>query len=243
VPASLHLVVPCYNEAARLNADAFLRQLHVRSDLDLVFVDDGSTDATLARLRELSERGRGRVEVVALKQNSGKAAAVRTGMLAAFDRGSSFAGYWDADLATPLDAITEFMTVFSARPDVEIVIGSRVKLLGREIRRSPARHYSGRVFATAASVALGLSVYDTQCGAKIFRSTERAKRIFGTPFRSNWIFDVEILSRYVAEVGAQHAEDGIYELPLAQWTDVAGSKLKPWHAVRAIWDLAAIARR
>lgn len=240
--ASLLLVVPCYNEAERLKSDAFLQQLTVHADLGFIFVDDGSADGTAATLQQLSARSGGRTSIVTLTQNAGKAAAVRAGMLAAFERAPAFAGYWDADLATPLDAIGEFMTVFDSRPGVDIVIGSRVKLLGRDVRRSPFRHYSGRVFATAASMALGISVYDTQCGAKIFRVSDRVQRVFATPFKSKWIFDVEVLSRYVAAVGAERADERIYELPLARWTGVAGSKLKPWHALRAIWDLAVIWR-
>lgn len=239
----LQIVVPCYNEAGRLNADAFLRQLEVNPDLGFIFVDDGSTDATSARLGELANRGRGRINVVTLTQNAGKASAVRTGILAAFDRHPQFAGYWDADLATPLDAIPEFLAIFASRPGVDIVIGSRVKLLGRDVRRTAARHYSGRVFATAASLALGISVYDTQCGAKIFRATDRTRRLFEAPFRSKWIFDVEILSKYVSDIGAAHVDERIYELPLTHWTGVAGSKLKPWHVLQAIWDLLGIARR
>lgn len=241
--ASLLLVVPCYNEADRLNPEPFLQQLAIHSGLGFIFVDDGSVDATPARLEELTVRGGGRIAVITLKPNAGKASAVRAGMLAAFERAPAFAGYWDADLATPLEAIADFMAVFDTRPEVEIVIGSRVKLLGRDVRRSPFRHYGGRVFATAASMTLGISVYDTQCGAKIFRVTDRAKRVFRDPFMSKWIFDVEILSRYVAEVGTARADERIYELPLARWTGVAGSKLKPWHALRAIWDLTVIWRR
>jgi glycosyltransferase involved in cell wall biosynthesis len=237
------VVVPCYNEADRLDADAFLRQLNTDPDLGFIFVDDGSRDATPARLRDLAQRSHGRIEVLTLTQNSGKANAVRKGMLGAFERDPRFAGYWDADLATPLDAITEFMAVFASRPAVDIVVGSRVKLLGRDVRRSAARHYGGRVFATAASMALGISVYDTQCGAKIFRATDRTRPLFAVPFRSKWIFDVEILSRYLSIVGAAQADERIYELPLARWTGVAGSKLKPWDALRAIWELLAVARR
>jgi dolichyl-phosphate beta-glucosyltransferase len=242
VGATLQLVVPCYNEADRLSPEPFLQQLAIHPDLGFIFVDDGSVDATPARLADLAARGGGRISVITLKQNAGKAAAVRAGMLAAFERAPAFAGYWDADLATPLDAIAEFLTAFDSRPEVDVVIGSRVKLLGRDIHRSPFRHYSGRVFATAASMALGISVYDTQCGAKIFRVTDRTKRVFRDPFKSKWIFDVEILSRYVTGVGIDRADEHIYELPLARWTGVAGSKLKPWHAVRAIWDLSVIWR-
>jgi len=108
VSARLLLVVPCYNEAERLNPDAFVQQLAVHSDLGFIFVDDGSVDGTATTLQQLAARSGGRVFVVTLKQNAGKAAAVRTGMLAAFERAPAFAGYWDADLATPLDAIGEY---------------------------------------------------------------------------------------------------------------------------------------
>jgi dolichyl-phosphate beta-glucosyltransferase len=243
VRSTVQIVVPCYNEAGRLDRDAFLRALDADAGLAFLFVDDGSTDGTRALLDQLATRGGGRIGVMTLARNAGKAHAVQAGLLAALEQGAAFVGYWDADLAAPLGAISDFMAVFHDRPDVEIVMGSRVKLLGREVSRSPARHYSGRVFATVASLALGISVYDTQCGAKLFRVTERVSAIFRAPFQSRWVFDVEILSRYVAAVGRSAAEARIYEVPLLRWTAVAGSKLTPRHALRALWDLAMIARR
>src|SRR5205823_1798019 len=132
--------------------------------------------------------------------------------------------------------------VFETRPDIDIVIGARVKLLGRNIRRSLIRHYSGRIFATAASIALGVGVYDTQCGAKFFRVNETVKRVFSRPFRSKWIFDVEILSRYIAVTGTEQSESRICELPLTEWTAMPGSKLTPWQALSSIWDLVVVSR-
>ena len=129
----------------------------------------------------------------------------------------------------------------TARPSVEVVIGSRVKLLGRRIVRHAWRHYVGRVFATGASLALGLAVYDTQCGAKLFRASDLARSVFATPFRSRWVFDVEILARYVAALGREQAAARIVELPLDTWIDVPGSKVRSWHATRAVFDLVRIA--
>lgn len=238
----VQLVVPCFNEAQRLKPEAFLQFVASRPDIGLVFVDDGSTDATPVILADIGTRGGANITVLTLNQNVGKARAVQLGVRAAFERQPEFVGFWDADLSTPLTAVSEFMEVFTSKPDVEIVIGARVKLLGRQVTRSVVRHYGGRVFATAASFALGMAVYDTQCGAKIFRATAPVQRVFDSPFRSKWIFDVEILSRYLAATGDSHSTSHIYELPLTRWTAMPGSKLRLWHGVRAMWDLAMIAR-
>ena len=240
---TLQLVVPCYNEAGRLQPDAFLDLVAAHPNIGVVFVDDGSTDTTPAIIHEAVARSGGRMSAVTLNANAGKARAVQVGILAAFERHPEFVGFWDADLSTPLSAVPAFIDTFRARPDVDIVMGARVKLLGRRITRRLVRHYAGRVFATAASLVLGIAVYDTQCGAKIFRATDRVRQGFVAPFRSKWIFDVEILSRYIAAAGRAEAESRMCELPLDTWTDVAGSKLTLRQALRAAWDLALLARR
>jgi hypothetical protein len=155
-------------------------------------------------------------------------------------------GYWDADLATPLDAVLTFCAVLDSRPEIEMVFGARVSLLGRCVERSPLRHYLGRVFATAASLALGVSFYDTQCGAKLFRTSPEVMSVFQRPFRTRWIFDIEIIARLIAarRCEAQSRVDEIvYEFPLHEWHDVAGSKVRPHDFVRAFFELAAVAWR
>jgi glycosyltransferase involved in cell wall biosynthesis len=209
----------------------------------LLFVDDGSRDRTPAILAEIAASDAARISVLTLTRNMGKAEAVRRGVQAAIDRQPEFVGFWDADLSTPLSAVQDFMDVFDAKPGIEIVMGARVSMLGRRIVRKAARHYVGRLFATAASVTLQLAVYDTQCGAKIFRVNNAVRQAFSAPFRSKWVMDVEILARYVACTGRMDAISRIYELPLREWTDIPGSKLQMRHAVRSLWDLAMIALR
>jgi dolichyl-phosphate beta-glucosyltransferase len=237
----LRLVVPCYNEAARIPRETFLSFVRTTPAATLVFVDDGSTDGTAAVLDDMAACGAGRMDVLRLDRNRGKAEAVRQGVLASLAAGARFVGYWDADLSTPLDAVTGFMSIFEQQPTVEIVMGARVKLLGRAVHRRQLRHYLGRVFATAASLVLGIAVYDTQCGAKLFRVSNVVEGLFQKPFRSRWVFDVEILARYIAAVGRSGAESSIHELPLEEWNDVPGSKLRMRHWVLASWDLARIA--
>lgn len=234
------IVVPCYNEELRLPAEQFQRFLS-ESPVNFVFVDDGSRDKTLERLESLRNGREDRVFVLALPQNRGKAEAVRMGLNFALDRNAQYAGYWDADLATPLEAITEFMEVFAARPDLEMVFGSRVKLLGRRVHRKTSRHYLGRVFATTVSVILRLPIYDTQCGAKIFRVGPGTRELVAEPFGSRWVFDVEILARYIRRLGsADAAAQRIYEYPLHAWEDVGGSKVKPHHFIVAFRDVLGI---
>lgn len=237
------VVVPCYNEAKRLDVQAFGDFLRDRADVSLIFVDDGSTDDTPLVIEQLRQQHPRQIRTLRLASNVGKAEAVRRGLQAALRRGPAMIGYWDADLATPLDSIPRFRDVLRARPELVLVMGSRVALLGRQIRRSGWRHFLGRTFATAASLVLRLPVYDTQCGAKLFRVTPATAGLFSRPFGARWIFDVEILARMIAATGANQeppAHESIYEYPLERWQDVRGSRLAPFDFVSAAVDLVAI---
>jgi dolichyl-phosphate beta-glucosyltransferase len=242
------VVIPCYNEAARLRVDAY--EAFLRSEtshgIQLLFVNDGSLDGTLAVLEGLRARFPDRVCILDQQPNRGKAEAVRNGMLRVIAGGhSSVTGFWDADLATPLHEIRHFLDLMTARPELHLVLGARVRLLGHQIHRQPLRHYLGRCFATAVSLLLHLPVYDTQCGAKLFRINPELEQVLAEPFHSRWIFDVEILARYLAfhhghsqELGAE-----MYEYPLPEWSDVKGSKVRPTDFLRAFGELATIYRR
>lgn len=233
------VVVPCYNEERRLDRAAFRAFLAGDDPVDVVFVNDGSRDGTVGVLEDLRAAAPERVTTLSLAQNSGKAEAVRRGVVAAMERGDDIVGYWDADLATPLDAIGQFSRILEMRPDIDLVMGARVALLGRAIERRPSRHYLGRAFATAVSLVLGLRVYDTQCGAKMLRVNPVTRAAFATPFRSKWIFDVELIARILGRRrGAAGAR--ILELPLWSWRDVAGSKLKASDFAVAAPELARI---
>lgn len=239
------IVIPCYNEASRLRLDAFGEQLAEDSEIDFLFVDDGSEDDTLEVLQHLADQYPGRVQVLAQDSNRGKAEAVRVGLLAAFGQGSEFVGYFDADLATPLGELKRLRAVLKQYDHVEMVFGSRVKLLGRQISRSAARHYLGRVFATAAAWSLNLAVYDTQCGAKLFRASENNRSLFEEPFITNWTFDVEVIARRIAagrKASLNTVEASIYELPLNQWSGVSGSKVSASDFLPALLGLWRIRR-
>jgi glycosyltransferase involved in cell wall biosynthesis len=237
-------VVPCYNEARRLDVDAFMSYGQQNASVSFLFVDDGSKDATRALIEGACQRLPEQLSLLALAVNRGKAEAVRQGLVAALATSTPVVGYIDADLATPLDELSA-MRAFFDEARVEIVLGARVALLGRDIKRSLVRHYLGRVFATAASNILRLPVYDTQCGAKLFRNGPLAREVFGRPFDSNWAFDVEVFARYseVARRSGRSLLDMAIEYPLQRWRDVSGSKLKPQAAVGAAAELWNIWRK
>lgn len=232
--ASIVVVIPCYNEEQRLAVDEFLAFANA-SDASLLFVDDGSTDGTGAVLSRLATQSGGRIDWLVLDQNQGKGAAVRAGLRQAIAQGADVVAYLDADLSTPLGEMERLLEVREATGS-DAVLGSRVALLGHEIRRTAARHYLGRAFGTMASILLKEQIYDTQCGAKVFRVSPALERALAPPFRTRWVFDVELLRRLLDA----HPEAHCMEVPLLQWRDVGGSKLTPRRMVGAVLELLSL---
>jgi dolichyl-phosphate beta-glucosyltransferase len=234
------VVVPCFNEERRLDEWAFL-DLAGSGCVRLLFVNDGSTDGTsgiLERLRKETEA----IEVFELPRNLGKAEAVRQGLRHAVAAGAVIVGYLDADLATPGAELLRMVRILETRSELMAVFGSRVARLGSRIERSPFRHYAGRVFATVASLALGVAVYDTQCGAKVFRVNANFTAAIETPFRSAWSFDVLLCQRLfdgTPEVPGLPIASFL-EVPLDVWSDVGGSKVRLRGSMTAIWDVVVM---
>jgi len=230
------LIVPCYNEASRLQIKEF-RQAAAQG-LQFCFANDGSTDGTLALLQK-EWASEPRVQIFNAPQNLGKAEVIRHAALDLLKRGElqkrqiQWVGFWDADLATPLSEVLLFRSyhqAFGAKKHA--IFGSRVLRLGAHIVRSPMRHYLGRLFATLASQLLHLQSYDSQCGAKLIH-VSRVSDVYSQPFLSKWIFDVEMILRL--------GQDTIIECPVSEWRDVPGSKVKvSREALRVIRDLFRI---
>ena len=244
VVADTIIVVPCFNEEQRLDVARFKAFADDALNIGICFVDDGSTDGTRELLESLRAENPRVFDVAHLPVNAGKAEAVRHGMLRALSANPEYVGYWDADLSTPLEEILAFRNLLEQRRGIEMVFGSRVKLLGRRIERSEARHYFGRIFATAVSLMLHLPVYDTQCGAKLFRVTPDLPRLFDSEFRTRWFFDVELIARCLQDRGKRSgvagAADIIYEYPLTEWIHAEASKVRLGTYLTAGFDLIDI---
>lgn len=241
-PPHTVLVIPCYNEADRLRAED-IRSLTESWYVETMLVDDGSTDNTAEVLSELA-KDLGRVTVHAMHSNRGKAEAVRQGMLAAVDHLPDWVGYCDADMSTPVCEILRLNEIATTSPGLSVVLASRISLFGLDVQRPAIRHYRDRVFATAATKILGVPVYDTQCGAKLFRNTDALRDALSEPFHSRWSFDVELLGRLLrgrAEIAPVPVAEFV-EVPLNEWHDVGGNKISTTSSIKAGLELALIAR-
>ena len=237
------IIIPCYNEATRLPVAAFETYWQQYPGVRFCFVDDGSTDQTRALLERLQTTHPNQVEALILPQNKGKAGAVRAGMLHVVQskQGVDYLGFLDADLATPLSAIQDLENRISAQPALDLVMGSRIKYLGTDIRRRAFRHYAGRVIATLISTILKLGVYDTQCGAKLFRRAV-VEDLFTEPFLSPWLFDVELLARLIRQHGREDIQQHVAEMPLRQWIEMDDSRIKLSYYFKLWYELYRISR-
>ncbi len=238
------VVVPCYNEERRLDLAQLADFIRRQSAIDLLLVNDGSRDQTGALLARLQAEFPRRVRLLPLTPNRGKAEAVRRGLLAALEARPKFVGYLDADLAAPCSAVERLSEVLDRCPEIDIALGIRLPLLGHSIERTVLRNQTGRLASALCAATLGVSIRDTQCGAKVFRTTPGLERALAEPFCVNWMFDVELLARCIAALPeAVSPSRAIYELPLDRWHDVQGSKLRWIDGPRSVLELARLWRR
>ena len=220
------IVLPCFNEEKRLDRESFLEFAAAHPDCLMLFVNDGSTDQTSARLEEIRNAAPDRVEILNLPENRGKAEAVRRGFLLAFEVDPKFIGFWDSDLATPLKHIDTMINILKANLPVEMVFSTRSPNFSEKIERAFYRHALGNFFAYVCSLFFRLPVYDTQCGAKIFRNSPELRHAFEKPFLTKWLFDIEIYARLAAQDHTGSIISKVHDYSLPFWKDINGSKLQ-----------------
>ena len=238
---STFIVIPCYNEEKGIAIKEYSRFLDNCHNAKICFVNDGSTDNTLALLNILKRQYTDKVYIVSLLKNAGKAAAVREGVNYCNQNfNHRFIGYLDADLATSLEEFMEIQKYL--KDDIVFCFGSRIRKIGSVIERENSRFLIGRVIATFISQVLGLKVYDTQCGCKVF-TREISIQLFKTEFISKWLFDVEIFFRMIILFGKERAIQKMYEVPLKSWIEKGNSKVKASYFFKIWVDLYQIKRK
>lgn len=240
---NIALVIPCFNEERRLHVDTFTKELSNNPTLSLLFVNDGSEDDTLKVIQKICESHSERAFYLSLDTNMGKGEAVRNGIQYLLEKDSyNPIGFWDADLSVPLSEISDFIDVFKSNPTARAVIGSRVHLAGRLIERVNFRHYMGRLFATVMSLTFGFSIYDTQCGAKIF-DRDVLFPVVQEPFCSKWIFDVELIIRMMRLPSLKNRDNWLYEVPVKEWKNISGTKRNMAAYIKACFDYIKLMKK
>lgn len=218
------IVIPCYNEANRLHLEVFLNFARNNPKISFVFIDDGSKDLTISLLCGAMAALPEQIDVLMMTRNAGKAEAVRHGLNFAAKRGDKYIAFLDADLATPLNAINDFISVADRLDNIDVVFGSRAGGLGRRVYRDLHRKVISLVCASMGRLATGLALKDTQCGAKLFRNTPHLKKCLEEPFTAGWLFDVELFLR-ISNPDKQERKN-FFEYPVLEWTEIPGSNIK-----------------
>lgn len=218
------IIIPCYNEADRLHLEVFLNYARKHPNVSFVFIDDGSKDLTINLLCGAMAALPEQIDVLMMARNAGKAEAVRHGLKFAAKRGDKYIGFLDADLATPLNAINDFISVIDRLDNIDVVFGSRTGGLGRRVYRDFHRKLISLVCATMGRMATGLALKDTQCGAKLFRNTPHLRACLDVPFTAGWLFDVELFLRISNP--DRKTRKNFFEYPVLEWTEIPGSNIK-----------------
>lgn len=229
------IIIPCYNEEKRLRESSLEALIH-GCDATLYLANDGSTDQTLAVLQRFAQKHPGRCHVLHYEKNSGKANTIYKAVNDLMAKGYGYIGYFDADFSTPPAEVIRLLG-YTRDGLQQFIFGSRVLLLNSGIRRKGYRHVIGRIIITIINLKFHLKIYDTQCGAKIF-SREIIPSAFDKPFKTSWLFDVEIFIRLKQKNLLQYGK----EVPVSDWVDVDGSKLGWKSAFKIFRELVLLNR-
>lgn len=223
------IIIPCYNEANRLKINE-LDKLARHTNTFVYLVNDGSTDTTK---QVIGNYAKTKTNVIAIQyeKNEGKAQTIfKTIQKLKVDTNYNYIGYLDADFATDANQYIKLINKLLSS-NKSYIFGSRIATLSSHIKRSPLRHYVGRIVITLLNIKYKLGIYDSQCGAKLF-SKEIITEVSSKPFYTNWLFDIEIFLRLK---NSNLLYSGI-EFPLEKWEDIAGSKITIKEARKILLD-------
>ncbi|WP_298535346.1 glycosyltransferase [uncultured Algibacter sp.] len=234
----LIIVLPCYNESKRIQLNKYHHFIKNNPKVMLCFVNDGSTDVTMNYLKFLNSNHPTQSHIIDLKDNRGKAEAVKMGIISCLETFMfKNIAYLDADLSTSLEECWTISNQLTS--NVTFAFGSRIAKLDASIDRKKYRFIIGRCLATLISKQLNLKVYDTQCGCKIFERS-LAAQLFKEKFVSKWLFDVELFHRLLFLYGKDKLVEKVKEVPLNSWIDTPDSKVPLTYFFKLWIDLILI---
>jgi glycosyltransferase involved in cell wall biosynthesis len=218
---SIVVIVPCFNEAERLNLFYFNELSKIHNTI-WIFIDDGSTDNTSQILKKHSMKSN--VMNLRIDRNVGKSKAIAFGADFASHEFSNieWIGFLDSDGAFTVEDVSRIIKMTNSIKSYDAIYSSRVKLAGRNIKRNNARHILARLITSLFGLAWREIPYDTQSGFKLYRYSDDYKLMFIEPFRTKWFFDIEFSIRYLKY---KEKEINVWEEPVTSWFDIPGSKI------------------
>ena len=222
----LSVVIPAFNEAQRLPSTLnkifdYLKEFGLIAATEVIVVDDGSFDKTADLVRSRPEQN---LRLIRHGGNLGKGAAVRTGVRQA--RGEAVL-FMDADYSTTLEELSKFWP--KLKQGYDLVIGSRAIAGARVlVRQNLVKVWLGKAGNLAVRWWLGLKIYDSQCGFKLFN--QQAVKLFNQQTVKGWGFDFEIL--YLAKKRGLK----VLEVPVS-WTNNRESRVTSWDYLKTLRDL------
>jgi len=242
-PFRLAMVVPCYNESKRINLDYWSYIVRATIGISWFFVDDGSSDSTYELLHKL-ERNAG-IQVLRLRQNLGKAEALRAGFRNAIEQGNDVIGFIDADGSFDREEVIEVCKRFqqknqwnSPNHDHLAVFMSRNSLSDGVEYLSTLRRISGLLISKINSTIWKELPTDTQCGFKFFRRNKGLYLAMSHPFSNSWFFEIELLMR-IRQGSQTHLK--IKEVPLRFCQHISGSNTDRTNFLNSAWQVLNVA--
>jgi SAM-dependent methyltransferase len=227
----VRIIVPAYREQRRLprllgqvaaTAQAGLFPHH----LTITIADDGSpkpeSEAMQLQVENLRQQFpllADRLEFRRFAVNHGKGYVLRSLFAETLTAGAcETVGFLDADGSTPFTEILRGLELLEGADGLDVVIGSRIRCLGRTLGRRWQRHLSGRIFATIVGMLFGIPIYDSQCGAKLFRLRVLDQALLQLCADNRWLFDTQLL------IALWTRGQTIHEMPV-DWRETEGSKV------------------
>jgi glycosyltransferase involved in cell wall biosynthesis len=230
------VIVPCFNEADRLNL-VYFNELRTIQNTIWIFVDDGSTDNTSKILKKFSKE----INVVNLRieRNVGKSKAIAYGMNFASREFANIGwiGFLDSDGAFTSGDVERIIKMTGTIKRYDAIYTSRVKMAGRNIKRNNARHIVARLITSLFGLVWRDIPYDTQSGFKLYKYSNDYNSILIQPFKTKWFFDIEISIRYLKY---KENEINVWEEPVSSWFDISGSKINYRQTFRISFEVIYI---
>ncbi|MCP3965166.1 MAG: glycosyltransferase [Lentisphaerae bacterium] len=207
------LVIPFYNTGRKIQLGTLAEMLNDEPGLTLCFVDRGSTDRSSSILKDFCSRFETRTVFLQPGGHLSFVRAIYFGLKKMFeDESMGYVGYWDAEMATPLSVLFKFEKMLKYT-NLRMVMGSRMPRLGSQIHTRVFSHVCRRVSSKMIAFFLKLPVYDAQCHAKLI-DAKLCRELIRLPFRTNMLFDVELIKRVNELYGRHKTKQIVSEFPL-----------------------------